>query len=283
MAFLLGSILVCRASFHQNIEYGRADGISLKLDAHIPEGKGPFPAVILVHGGAWVRGDKNGGNPGGAPGKGLMVPMHEPLEKAGFAWFSINYRLADKHPFPACIEDLETAIRWVKANAKRFNIDPERLALSGESAGAHLVAMAAVRANDETRVAAVVPFYGPFNMAPKLKLGTVLNPTLSGLFGAKIYDEKTAKLAKACSPLQLVKPDMPPFLLLHGTGDTRVSIRESFDFQKALQDAGVSCDFIQVPDGAHGMKNWDTHYPQYKQQVIDWLKKKIAAPESAAK
>src|SRR5215208_1144068 len=96
-----------RADLQTDIEYGTAAGESLKLDAYVPEGAGPFPAVILVHGGGWNAGDKSGG-----PKKGYMAPMHAPLEKAGFAWFSINYRLAPKHPYPACIEDVETAIRW---------------------------------------------------------------------------------------------------------------------------------------------------------------------------
>ncbi|MEO5961347.1 MAG: hypothetical protein ABIZ49_13710, partial [Opitutaceae bacterium] len=76
------------AAVQTDIEYGNAAGESLKLDAYVPEGTGPFPAVILVHGGGWTGGDKSGG-----PRKGYMAPMHEPLEKAGFAWFSINYRL----------------------------------------------------------------------------------------------------------------------------------------------------------------------------------------------
>src|SRR5213075_2196302 len=87
-------------------------GESLKLDAYVPEGAGPFPAVILVHGGGWTAGDKSGG-----PKKALIAPMQEPLERAGFAWFSVNYRLAPKHRYPACIEDVEAAIRWVKSHA----------------------------------------------------------------------------------------------------------------------------------------------------------------------
>jgi acetyl esterase/lipase len=86
------------AAVQTDIEYGRADGVSLKLDAAVPDGVGPFPAVILVHGGGWTGGDKSGG-----PKKGYMAPMHEPLSAAGFAWFSINYRLAPtfRHPVGA--------------------------------------------------------------------------------------------------------------------------------------------------------------------------------------
>src|SRR5690349_2671850 len=112
-SLLLGTTTaLTAATFRADLEYGQADGESLRLDACVPDGPGPFAAVILVHGGAWNSGDKSGGS-----GKGLMAPMFEPLTRAGFAWFSINYRLAPKHPYPACIEDVETAIRWVKAHA----------------------------------------------------------------------------------------------------------------------------------------------------------------------
>ncbi len=89
-----------------DVEYGRAGGERLLLDAGVPPGPGPHPAVILVHGGGWTTGDKSGNGRGA-----FMVPLHAPLQRAGFAWFSINYRLAPKHRFPACVEDVETAIR----------------------------------------------------------------------------------------------------------------------------------------------------------------------------
>jgi pectinesterase len=117
-----------------DIEYAQAGGESLKLDAFVPAGKGPFPAVIFVHGGGWSGGDKTGGND----------PLFVPLAQKGFAWFTINYRLAPKHHHPAPVEDVEAAIRWVKAHAAEFKVDPQRLALVGESAGGQLVALAAV-------------------------------------------------------------------------------------------------------------------------------------------
>src|SRR5262245_17453015 len=92
LGFGLTAALTAAAALQTDIEYGTAGGESLCLDAYIPEGPGPFPAVILIHGGGWNAGDKSGG-----PTKGFMAPMHEPLAKAGFAWFSINYRLAPKH------------------------------------------------------------------------------------------------------------------------------------------------------------------------------------------
>ena len=118
-----------------DIEYSHPTGESLKLDASIPDGPGPFPAAILVHGGGWVAGDK----------QTYIIYIFEPLSKANFAWFSINYRLAPKHKFPAAMEDTEAAIRFVKANAKKYKVDPSRIALIGESAGGHIVSWVGVQ------------------------------------------------------------------------------------------------------------------------------------------
>lgn len=259
-----------------DLEYGNAGGESLKLDAAIPDAAGPFPTVILVHGGGWTGGDKSGG-----PTKGYMAPMHEPLEQAGYAWFSINYRLAPKHPYPADIEDLETAIRWVKANAAKYHLDPRRIALSGESAGGHLVELAAVRATDATRVAAVVPFYGRGDLIDDLKPGAELRTNLAQLFGRKTFDDVAEKLMREASPLLQIKPGLPPFLLVHGTADKSVPYQQSVEWQARMKALGMTCDLITIKDGAHGMINWDGVAPTYKQDVITWLNRtlKVGTPK----
>ena len=91
-----------------DIEFAKVGDVSLTLDAFVPEGSGPFPTYILVHGGGFVRGDK----------QSYTKPLFEPLSKAGFAWFTINDRLAPQHRWPTCADDVETTIRWVKAHAK---------------------------------------------------------------------------------------------------------------------------------------------------------------------
>src|SRR5689334_16759917 len=107
--------------WHPDIEYSQAGGESLRLDVSIPEGTGPFPIAIPIHGGGWGSGDKAAD----------FGALSKPLAEAGIAWFSINYRLAPKHPWPACFEDVQSAIRWVKANAVTYNVDPKRIALIG--------------------------------------------------------------------------------------------------------------------------------------------------------
>lgn len=266
LALLCCFALSAQAAVHTDLEYGRAGGVSLKLDASIPDGPGPHPAVILVHGGGWHAGDKDGG-----PSKGYMVPMHEPLSAAGFAWFSINYRLAPDFRHPAAVEDVETAIRWVKAHATEYRIDPKRIALSGESAGGHLVALAAVRADATTRVAAVVPFYGVFDMVAESRRRATLT-NFTRFLGHEKNDETLTRLMTDASPITHVKPGLPPFLLIHGTGDQSVAFQQSVDFQTKLRTVDVPCELIPIKDGPHGMLPWPKLAPDFKERVVVWLR-----------
>ena len=138
----------------QDIEYKSVDGKALKLDASVPEGKGPFPAAILVHGGSWGRGDK----------RSYVTPLFEPLTAAGYVWFSIDYRQTPEFQFPTQTDDLISAIEWVRAHADEYQVDTSRLVLIGESAGGQMVAYVGARYGQELGIAAVVDFYGPNDM-----------------------------------------------------------------------------------------------------------------------
>ena len=257
-------IIPC-ANFTRDIEYSRAGGESLRLDACVPDGAGPFPAAILVHGGGWARGDKAEG----------INPLFAPLTRAGIAWFSINYRHAPKYRYPAPVEDVEAAIRWVKAQATRFRIDPRRLALVGESAGGHLVAMAAVRARDETRVAAVVPFYAPVDLEADMQRRGGLSIAMKDLFGHTEVSETIVRILREASPINHVHRDLPPFLLVHGTGDPSVLYEQSVRMQTKLRAAGVPCDLITIDSGPHGMTRWETIDPTYKEKVAAWIAQRL--------
>ncbi|MEY4490139.1 MAG: hypothetical protein RIQ79_2647, partial [Verrucomicrobiota bacterium] len=114
------------AEMKRDVVYGEVDGYKLLLDVSVPDGKGPFPVVILVHGGGWSSGDKAGAE---KPGSGAdITPWFAPLTEAGFAWVSINYRLAPAYRWPACLDDTRTAVAWVRAHATEFGGDPARLA-----------------------------------------------------------------------------------------------------------------------------------------------------------
>jgi alpha-L-fucosidase 2 len=112
------------------VEFARPGGFLLTLDYKIPEGSGPFPTAIIVHGGGWAHGHK----------RMYVTPLFDVLSGTGYAWFTINYRLAPKYQFPAAVEDVESAVRWVKENAAQYKLDKSRIVLLGESAGGYLVA-----------------------------------------------------------------------------------------------------------------------------------------------
>jgi acetyl esterase/lipase len=272
-AALCGFALTARAAAPLEIEYARPGGESLKLDAYLPDGPGPFPAVILIHGGGWNTGDKSGGHL-----RALIAPMEDPLTRAGFAWFSINYRLAP-HPFPECLEDVQTAVRWVKAHAAEYRLDPAKIAISGESAGGHLAALAAMQSDPSTAVAAAVIFYGPLDLLAKVrKTDGRLENGLAGLFGRATLDDATAARLMAASPVNYIRPGQPPFLLVHGTADQKVPFGDDLDFQTKLRAAGDTCDLIAIPGGQHGMFYWDKIDPNYREKVVAWLQKTLALP-----
>lgn len=251
-----------------NVVYGEADGKPLRLDLCRPAGRGPFAGAILVHGGGWAGGDKERDT----------RPLLAPLTSAGIAWFTINYRLAPQYRYPASLEDVYTAIRWVKAHAAEYDVDPQRLALIGESAGGYLVEMAAMEGPPDTRVAAVVPFFGPADLlAQSVGRDGGLRRDLKFLFGRSALDPGTKAILREASPLSHVHPGLPPFLVFHGTADRIVPYSESVALVERLKSAGVRCDFVTIPGGSHAMGNWNRVAPGFKGELVAWLQKTLAA------
>jgi alpha-L-fucosidase 2 len=255
-----------------DIEYGCADGESLRLDASVPDGAGPFPVAILVHGGGWSAGDKRGTD---KPGSSADIsPWFAPLTAAKFTWFSINYRLAPAHRWPACFEDVQTAIRWVKAHAAEYRGDPRRIALFGHSAGGQLVCLAAVLAQADTRVQAVVGFAPVTDFEQELPMRGGLSTSLQALHGRpKEVTPEALALLRETSPINHVKPGLPPFLLLHGDADKTVPYQQSLNFQVKLQAKGVTCDLITIPGAPHRLTEWNQFDATYSDRMMVWLRK----------
>lgn len=252
-----------------DLEYSAPGGESLKLDAHIPEGPGPFPAVILVHGGGWTAGHKT---------VNFVVDLFPVLDRTGMAWFTIDYRLAPKHPFPAAKLDVEAAVRWVKQNAKKYKVNPNKIALMGESAGGHLVNL--VGAKNDLGVAAVVCFYGPIDMIRFTESRFAAKPmtdNMKSFFLIDGYNEAAKPKLKAASPDTYLNRKTPPFLIIHGTKDTQVPYEQAKLHVELLQKHGIPVELITVEDGVHGVMNWekDTRFHGYKQPLIDWLRKTL--------
>ncbi len=248
----------------QDIEFAKAGEVSLTLDAFVPEGEGPFITCILVHGGGFTKGDKHS----------FIKPLFEPLSKAGFTWFTINYRLAPEHAWPACAADVASAIKWVKAHAAEYKVDVNRIALIGESAGGHLVSWAGVTGQGDTRVAAVVPLYPPQDLVVQVERRKALGG-LGGLIGMEDLNEAALKRLAEISPINHIRSGLPPFLQIHGDKDETVPLSQSVNFEAKMKAAGNSCETITVPGGIHGMGGWEKLGSDYQAQMIAWLRKTL--------
>ncbi len=257
-----------------NLEYCR-EPVSLKRDAHLPPGEGPFPAIILVHGGGWVGGDKTAE---------FIRPLFAPLDRTGFPWFSIDYRLAPQHPYPAAARDVERAVAWVKEHAREFKVDAKRIALVGESAGAHLASMVGARNRPPADVQAVVAFYGPFDLVrlfqPRPEEGGMPPRLMKDVFQVESLDDAGLAALREASPATYISPRTPPFLLIHGTADPVVPYDQSTLASGLFKKARVPCELFPVPGGVHGVINWEREprLHAYKQRMIDWLRRALTSP-----
>jgi acetyl esterase len=268
------------AGLHKDIVFSPAHG--LKLDAYIPavqgSGTGPFPAVIIAHGGGWEAGDK----------VTYVTPLFEPLAKAGFAWFSIDYRLTPDVLHPAQLDDLRDAIRFVRSNASRFNIDPNRIALLGESASGQMVMqVAAESANGPNApsgrdsglsIAAVVSFYGVYDFEPMVaESPSPPRSLLWRLFRLPTLDAPARAALRAHSPIHHVRHGMPPVLLIHGTNERLWTQGQSMS--RVLKDRGIPHELIPLEGAPHGLENWEGHAPwmHYKTRLVTWLDEQLRA------
>src|SRR5262249_52748810 len=154
----------------------------------------------------WVNGTK----------RTYVTPLFEPLTKAGFAWFTINYRLAPKFQYPAALEDVQSGVKWVREHAKEYKVDTKRIALMGESAGGHLVALVGAKNEKDSRVAAVVDFYGPHDLEKRERERKEPTKNLQQFFGIdNLLDDAGVKKLREASPITYVRKGLPPFLFIH--------------------------------------------------------------------
>jgi acetyl esterase len=260
----------------KDIEYGRAGKYSLRLDAHIPDGTGPFAAVILVHGGAWVAGDRTNN----------VQPLFQPLSDAGFAWFSISYRLAGdvvRNPVGAALQlggaenDVRRAVVFVKEHASEYRVNPNKIALIGESAGGQLASMAALRPDPGGAVQGVVAFYTPSDLASLARTSSLIPDHVRDAVKGTPFDDLLMAGLTEFSPINYVSAASPPFLLIHGTDDNVVPFAQSERFCDKLRTAGVGCELYRVEGGGHGIRAWQSsRLTDYKSPMVRWLQQVLA-------
>jgi len=225
-----------------DIPYCTMDGKQQqRMDVYFPSSGGPWPVMLFIHGGGWSDGDKS---------PLAMVPT-----EAGFLVVSINYRLYPAYRFPAMIEDVKCAVRYLRAHAGQYNLDPQRIGLVGHSAGAHLAALAGLvdasagwdvgpYLDQSSTVQAVVVIAGPADLT--LDFPEMARELIAGVFGP---DQVIS-----ASPVNHVHRQVPPFLIIHGDADQVVPVEQGFVLHAALQKAGAPVELILVQNGRHGLE-----------------------------
>ena len=252
----------------RDIVYGKAGRVELQLNLALPKkGKGPFPAVVCIHGGGWYQGQRQD-----------MDPMTELLARRGYVAATVGYRLVPSARFPAQIEDCKAAVRWLRANADKYHISPDRIGAIGPSAGGHLACLLGVTdkkdglegsgGNPEpsSRVQAVVSFFGRTDFTKKTWSEELEEKVFVPLIGAS-FDDKP-ELYKKISPIVYVSRTSPPFLFFHGAEDKLVPPRNSTDMAEKLRAAGVSAKAVVVEGEGHGSADWAEKWAKSIEQAV---------------
>jgi acetyl esterase/lipase len=250
----------------RDVPYVKGGGKSQSLDLLVPPNAAKkMPLVIWIHGGGWKSGDK-ANNPGA------------PLVRLGYVVASINYRLSDEAQWPAQINDCKAAVRWLRAHAEEYHIDPDHVGVWGGSAGGHLVAMLGTSGDvkelegDEgnekfsSRVQAVCDFFGPSDLT-RVPNEHVADDAVPKMLGAS--PKQKPEVAKAASPITYVTKDDAPFLILHGTKDPLVQPRQSEWLNDALKKAGVESKLEIIEGAGHGGPEFLA--PERRRMIIEFF------------
>ncbi len=252
--------------FEKNMEYSSQDGQSLQLNMARPkEGKGPFPGVVCIHGGGFRAGSREGFN-----------DLCLQLAQRGYVAVTVSYRLAPKYQFPAAVHDVKAAVRWMRANAGTYNIDPERIGTTGGSAGGHLAQFLGVTSGVQrfegnggnpdfsSSVNCVVNFYGPSDFTKSYGASVDAAEVLPLFLGGNLEQQRHRHIES--SPLYWVTPEAAPTLCIHGTNDAYVSHEQAVWLVDRLQAADVEASLMKIEGGDHG---FGKSSPEVKAQIED--------------
>ncbi len=231
----------------KDIEYGRVGDRALTLDIDLPKHpRGPVPGLIFIHGGAWKGGERT-----------IYHYYTRRFAQRGYAAATVSYRLSGEATYPAAIHDVKCAVRWMRAHAAEYGIDPERLAAIGGSAGGHLAMMIgycdaphlegdAGHAGVSSEVAAVVNFYGPVDLTTEMgQKASVVKQFL-----ATSYDQNPKRYEEA-SPLTHLDAHDPPTLIVHGTLDDVVPVDQADLLAKRLGELGIAHEYARLEGWPH--------------------------------
>jgi len=265
---------------HLDVPYRRVDGREICLDAVLVQSDRPTPMVVSIHGGGWKGGSKD-----------YFSPMLGKLAAAGISWATLDYRLTTAALWPAQAEDCTRALQFLKGKAREWNLDPERMALEGHSAGGHLSLWLGLHPDQaepdspdparrlSTRVRAVVDRAGPVDFS---LLETVHHEAheYAYLFLGEDYGRRglqgspggilTREQVAHVSPLSYVAADSPPVFIIHGTADPTVPVEHGRALEAALRHHGVPCQTRYIEQGDHG-----TWYEGMDDDIVAFLKAQL--------
>ncbi len=257
IAFPLLMLFPRNIAHDRAVAYHRDSTGTLRLDVYRPAGRrlteGPRPAVIQVHGGGWIVGSR----------LEQGIPLLNHLASCGWVGFNIDYRLSPQASWPDHIVDVKRAIAWVRENHERFGIDPERVCLTGGSAGGHLTALAGLTENDpafqpgfedsDTSLSVVVPFYGVYDLTDADRIyWPAFNDWILEKLLFKVRREADPERFRAASPRFRVHSGAPPFLVIHGDRDTLVPVADARTFAGSLEAVSHNpVRYIELPGAEH--------------------------------
>jgi len=244
-------------TFEAGVEYANPDDQHLQLNIARPKtGDGPFPAIICIHGGGFRAGSRTGYD-------GLIVKFAQ----QGYVAMTVSYRLAPKYQFPAAVHDTKAAVRWARANAAKYKIDPTRIGATGGSAGGHLAQFLGVTADvkefegdgghakESSAVNCVVNIYGPSDFTKSYGKSVDAAEVLPLFLGGNL--EKAKKQHIKASPLYWVTPNAVPTLCIHGTDDKYVAHEQAVWLIDKLKANGVEAELLTIEGAGHGFKGKD--------------------------
>lgn len=267
----------------RNVPYVTGASAAQQLDLYLPsEGAGPWPVIVWVHGGGWQNGSKE-----------QCPPLRSGYVGMGYAVASVNYRLSGEAVFPAQIADCKAALRWLRAHATEYHLNPDAFGAWGASAGGHLVALLGTsrgvkefdlgeNLEQSSQVQAVCDFFGPSDLAvmvttPGYERHGLADSPESKLIGG--MPSENPEKARAASPVTYVDASDPPFLIVHGEKDPVVPADQSTRLQAALGKAGVTSQLILLPGAKHGGPEFNS--PTVQSTVREFFDKHLKPPVTA--
>ena len=285
LAIALAAPLQAQSTVEKNVVYGMHSGLALLMDVHRPAKPNGY-GIIHVAGSGWHAPLGYDASPLKESQIDIWGP---PLLSAGYTVFSISHRAAPRFRYPAAVEDVQRAVRFVRHNARQFGVDPARLGGIGGSSGAHLVDLVAMM-----RSPGIADDPSPVNREPATLQAVVLRAGPSEMGRAPVHNAQVSfmgfppqgdglKAYAAASPITYVSAGAPPVLLIHGDADDTVAFAHSEAMEKALRSANVPVELLRIPGGAHGPSFGDTatrraDWPDFMAATTGWFDRYLKTP-----